>query len=84
MVEITDVRIYKKDKGNLKAFASVTIDNAYVIHGIKILEGERGLRVYMPSSRNKRGEFRDIFHPISKEAREYLVNAVLEAYRRVP
>ena len=80
MAEITDVKIYKREKGNLKAFASVTLDNAYVVHGLKVLEGDQGLWVSMPSSKNKRGEFKDVFHPISREAREVLVNAVLKAY----
>jgi len=81
MAEITDVKIYKKEKGNLRGFASVTFDNAYVVHGLKILEGDQGLWVSMPSSKNRRGEFKDVFHPINREARETLVNAVLKAYR---
>jgi len=81
MVEITDVRIYlRENAGNLKAYASVTLDNAYVVHGIRVLEGENGLWVSMPSTRNRRGEFRDIFHPITRESRDQLVNAVLQAY----
>lgn len=81
MVEVTDVRIYPMDStGNLKAYATVTLDKAYVVHGIKVLEGETGLWVSMPASKNKKGEYKDVFHPITKEARESLVSAIIEAY----
>lgn len=81
--EITDVRVYKiESTGNLKAYATVTLGNAYAVHGLKIMEGENGLWVSMPASKNKKGEFKDIFHPISKEAREVLINAVLQAYKK--
>lgn len=81
MVQVTDVRIYPmEDTGNLKAYATVTLDESYVVHGIKVLEGETGLWVSMPASKNKKGEYKDVFHPITKEARESLVNAVIEAY----
>ncbi|MFQ6136274.1 MAG: SpoVG family protein [Candidatus Hydrothermarchaeales archaeon] len=81
MAEITEVRIYKmEDAGNLKAYATVTLDNAYVVHGLKVMEGDNGLWVSMPASRNKKGEFKDIFHPISSEARETLVSAVISEY----
>jgi len=64
------------------AHATVTLGNAYAVHGLKIMEGENGLWVSMPASKNKKGEFKDIFHPISKEAREVLINAVLQAYKK--
>ncbi len=81
MVELTDIRIFPmEDTGNLKAYATVTLDEAYVVHGLKVLEGEGGLWVSMPASKNKKGEYKDIFHPISKEARETLVAAVIKAY----
>ncbi len=82
MASVTDVRIYAMEgTGNLRAYATVTLDDQYVIHGVKVLEGEAGLWVSMPASKNKKGEYKDIFHPISKEAREALVNAVIEAYQ---
>lgn len=81
MAEITDVRIYKVEgTGNLRAYAAITVDDAYVVHGLRVLEGEAGLWVGMPASKNKRGEFKDIFHPITKEAREVLVNSVISKY----
>ncbi len=83
MVEISEVRIYKmENSGNLKAYATVTLDNSYAVHGLKVLEGENGLWVSMPATRSKKtGEFKDVFHPISTEAREGLVSAVLEKYQ---
>jgi len=82
MSEITDVRIYKmEDAGNLKAYATVTLDNAFAVHGIKVLEGDNGLWVSMPATKSKKtGEFKDIFHPISPEAREGLISTVISKY----
>lgn len=81
MAEITDVRIYVVEgTGNLRAYAAVTLDDAYVIHGLRVLEGEAGLWVGMPASKNKKGEFKDIFHPISREARDVLVKSVISKY----
>ena len=82
MAEITDVRIKKVNIGNIKAFVSVTFDNEYVVHGIKVLESKGQLWVSMPSSKTKSG-YRDVFHPITKEARENLINAVLEKYKKM-
>ena len=80
-MNITDVRIRKMTKeGNMKAVASITIDNELAIHDIKIIEGEKGLFIAMPSRETPEGEFRDIAHPISHESREVLQKAVLDAY----
>ncbi len=85
MAEVTDVRIYSmEDTGNLKAYATVTLDESFVVHGIKVLEGENGLWVSMPASKNKKGEYKDVFHPITKDSRESLVNAVIQAYESGP
>lgn len=81
MADITEVRIYKReDAGRFKAYASVTIDSEYVIHGLRVMDGDNGLWVSMPASKNSRGEFKDVFHPISREAREVLTNAVINKY----
>jgi stage V sporulation protein G len=82
MVDITEIRIYKmENSGNLKAYATVTLDDAYAVHGLKILEGEKGLWVSMPATRSKKtGDFKDVFHPISPEAREGLVSAIIGKY----
>lgn len=80
-MNITDVRIRKINlEGRMKAIVSVTIDDAFVVHDVKVVEGQKGLFVAMPSRKMPDGEFRDIAHPISSSAREIIQNAVLEAY----
>ena len=82
-MNITDVRIRKMTKeGNMKAVASVTLDNEFAIHDIKIIEGEKGLFIAMPSRKTPEGEYRDIAHPISHEARETLQKAILDEYEK--
>jgi len=82
LAEITEVRIYKaKGNGSVKAYASVSFDNEFVVKGLKIVEGEKGLWVSMPSRKMRDGSFQDIFHPVSREARDKIVDAVLKAYR---
>ncbi len=82
LAEITEVRIYKsKGEGNVKAYASVSLDNEFVVKGLKVIEGEKGLWVSMPSKKAKDGSYQDVFHPMSKEARDKIVDAVLKAYQ---
>lgn len=82
VAEITDVRIYKtKIVGKQKAFVAVTLDGEFTVHGIKVMEKDDDtLWVSFPARKDASGEFRDIFHPITKEAREKINRAVLEAY----
>ena len=81
---ITDVRIRKINKeGNMKAVVSITLNNEFVIHDIKIIEGEKGLFIAMPSRKTVEGEYRDIAHPITSEAREKVQTIVLEAYEKL-
>lgn len=68
-------------EGKMKAVVSVTIDNAFVVHDVKVVEGMNGLFVAMPSRKTPEGEFRDIAHPISSAAREVIQTAVLKAYQ---
>lgn len=83
-MDITDVRIRKVNaEGKMKAVVSVTIDNAFVVHDVKVVEGTNGLFVAMPSRKTPEGEFRDIAHPISAAAREIIQSAVLKAYQEV-
>ncbi len=83
-MNITDVRIRKMDKeGNLKAIATITLDNEFAIHDIKVIEGENGLFIAMPSRKTPEGKYRDIAHPISHEAREAVQKAVLDEYEKV-
>lgn len=80
-MNITDVRIRKINKDSkMKAIASITFDNAFVIHDIKVIEGDKGLFIAMPSRKTLEGEYRDIAHPINSEAREFLQNKILDAY----
>lgn len=83
-MQITDVRLRKVNtEGRMKAIASITIDHEFVIHDIRVIDGNNGLFVAMPSKRTPDGEFRDIAHPISSETRQKIQSAVLEVYNRV-
>jgi len=80
-MQITDVRIRKvENAGKLKAVASITFDEVFVVHDIKIIEGNEALFVAMPSVKNSAGEFKDIAHPIKTELREEISNKVLAKY----
>lgn len=80
-MNITDVRIRKiLAEGKMKAIVSVTIDDSLVIHDVKVVDGQNGLFVAMPSRKMPTGEFRDIAHPISQEARNVLQTKVLQKY----
>lgn len=80
-MHVTDVRVRKVlVEGKMKAIVSVTLDDAFVIHDVKVVEGQNGLFVAMPSRKTPDGEFRDIAHPINSLAREVIQNAVLQAY----
>ena len=81
-MQITDVRVRKVAKeGKLKAVVSITIDHEFVVHDIKVIEGEKGLFIAMPSRKAADGEFHDIAHPISSDTRDKLQKMVLEKYR---
>ena len=80
-MQITDVRIRKVEKeGKMKAVASITIDNEFVVHDIKIIDGEKGLFIAMPSKKTLDGEYRDIAHPINSETRDRIQRSVIQAY----
>ena len=81
-MNITDIRMRKIDKeGKMKAVASITIENEFVVHDIKVIEGEKGLFIAMPSRKASDGEYKDISHPIRSETRELLQNMILDKYR---
>ncbi len=84
-MEITDVRVRlaKTDGGKLKAVASITVDNCFAIHDIKIIEGNSGPFIAMPSRKTPEGEFKDVAHPINPETRAYISKMVLEAYEKL-
>lgn len=82
-MEITDVRMRKiSQEGKMKAIVSVTFDNEFVVHDIKVIDGQNGLFVAMPSRKMGDGDFRDIAHPINSETREKIQDAIFEEYER--
>ncbi|NLY67287.1 MAG: septation regulator SpoVG [Tissierellia bacterium] len=83
-MKVTDVRIRKiTDEGKMKAIVSVTFDNEFVVHDIKIIDGQNGLFIAMPSRKMVNGEFRDIAHPINSETRKKIQDAIFEEYEKV-
>ena len=80
-MQITDVRIRKVAKeGKMKAVVSITIDNEFMVHDIKVIEGEKGLFIAMPSRKAADGEYRDIAHPINSDTRNMIQTLILEQY----
>jgi len=83
-MDITDVRIRKIDsESKMKAVASVTFDNEFVVHDIKIIESQNGMFIAMPSRKTPDGEFKDIAHPINADMRERIQTAILDKYEGV-
>lgn len=80
-MQITNVRVRKIAKeGKMRAVVSITFENEFVVHDIKVIEGEKGLFIAMPSKKSADGEYRDIAHPINSETRDKLQSVILEAY----
>ncbi|MBE7074978.1 MAG: septation regulator SpoVG [Clostridiales bacterium] len=85
-MKISDIRIrlVEKDDSKLKAVASITIDDCFVVHDIKVIEGKEGYFISMPSKKTPDGEYKDIVHPINTETREALSTQIIEAYKNAP
>ena len=82
-MQITDVRVRKLSKeGKMKAIVSITIDNVFVVHDIKVIEGEKGLFIAMPSKKATDGEYRDIAHPINSATRDMIQTIIMEKYEQ--
>ena len=81
-MEITEIRLTMRNEDKLKAFANVTFDNAFVIRGMKIISGNKGLFISMPSKKRPDGTYQDIAHPVNTDMRRILEKAVLDAYDR--
>lgn len=82
-MNITDVRMRKIDsEGKMKAIVSVTVDDVFVVHDIKVIQGDAGLFIAMPSRRSADGQFRDIAHPINSETRAELQRLILDKYEK--
>ena len=83
-MKITDIRIRRSIKeGKMKAVVSITFDDEFVVHDIKIIEGEKGLFIAMPSRKTTDGEYRDIAHPINSETREVIQKLILDKYHEI-
>ncbi len=83
-MNITDVRVRRlTNTGKMRALVSITLDNEFVIHDIKVIEGEKGLFIAMPSRKASDGEFRDIAHPINSDTRERIQDIILKRYYEV-
>ncbi len=82
-MKITDVRVRKVAKeGKMKAVVSITLDEIFVVHDIKVIEGDKGLFIAMPSRKSLDGEYRDIAHPINSETRDWIQKTILEGYEK--
>lgn len=83
-MNITDVRVRKVNtEGKMKAIVSVTLDNEFVVHDIKVIDGQNGLFIAMPSRKTPDGEFKDIAHPINSDTREKIQSAILSEYEKI-
>ncbi|MCX5784785.1 MAG: septation regulator SpoVG [Elusimicrobia bacterium] len=80
-MEVTEIRIHLRNEARLKAFATVTFDGAFVVHNMKVVNGNNGLIVCMPSRKIKDGTYKDIAHPIDNEFRSKLEGIILKAYK---
>ncbi|MBD3235105.1 MAG: septation regulator SpoVG [Candidatus Eisenbacteria bacterium] len=81
-MKITEVRISLRDDEKLKAFVSITLDNCFVIRGLKIIKGNRGMFVAMPSRKRPDGSFQDLAHPINNETRRWMEDVILSQYQK--
>lgn len=82
-MQVTDVRVRKVAKeGRMKAVVSITLDEEFVVHDIKVIEGDKGLFIAMPSKRTADGEYKDIAHPINSSARDVIQKVILESYEK--
>ncbi|KGE73853.1 septation regulator SpoVG [Spirochaeta lutea] len=84
-MQITDIRIRRVNSdGKLKAYVTVTLDDCFVVHNVKIIEGKNGVFIAMPSRKTKNGDYKDIAHPINSDFRTSLQDTILKAYQDLP
>ncbi|NIS60612.1 MAG: septation regulator SpoVG [Proteobacteria bacterium] len=81
-MEVTEVRVFPVDEEKLRAYVTITIDNCFVVRDLKVIKGNNGLFVAMPSKKRKDGTFRDTAHPLNNETREMIESRVLAEYER--
>ena len=83
-MKITEVKVYPaKESGRLKAYATIVFDNSFIVRDLKVIEGDKGFFVSMPSRRRKDGTFRDIVHPLNSEMRTMVENSIIDEYTKV-
>lgn len=83
-MEITEVKVFPaKESGRLKAYATIVFDNSFIVRDLKVIEGDKGFFVSMPSRRRKDGTFRDIVHPLNSEMRQTIEDRIIEEYKKV-
>lgn len=83
-MEITEIKVFPtRDGGRLKAYATVVFDNCFIIRDLKVIEGQKGLFVSMPSRKRKDGSFRDIVHPLNVDMRTKIEQGIIEEFERV-
>ena len=83
-MEITEVKVFPtKESGRLKAYATIVFDDSFIVRDLKIIEGDKGYFVSMPSRRRKDGTFRDIVHPLNSEMRQTIEDQIIEEYKKV-
>jgi stage V sporulation protein G len=84
-MEITDIRVRRvTTEGKLRAYVTVTFDNVFVVHNVKVIEGKNGAFIAMPSRKTKSGEYKDVVHPISSDFRGLLQDRILVEYKNTP
>lgn len=84
-MEITDIRVRRvSTEGKLRAYVTVTFDNVFVVHNVKVIEGKNGAFIAMPSRKTKSGEYKDVAHPINSEFRNMLQEKILEEFNNTP
>lgn len=84
MINITEVKVYKtRMDGKIRAFVSITIDDSFVVRDLKVVDGQNGLFVAMPSRKRSDGDYVDIAHPITSQSRELIQTKVLEEYKKL-
>lgn len=81
-MKITEVKIFPVNEERLKAYVTITIENCFVVRDLKIIKGNEGLFVAMPSKKRKDGQFKDIAHPLNQETRDEIEQAVFDAYEK--
>lgn len=81
-MEITEIRVFPVEEEKLKAFVSVVFDNCFIVSDIKIIQGNNGLFLSMPSKKGKNGKFRDIAHPLNSDTREWMSQMIIEEYHK--